>query len=97
MKFRLIAGLLSACALLITGCDEPIILPTTGTLSGKVTEAGTRLPVENALVSITGKSFTTGADGTFLFNDLPEGDYTVEVSCLGYTSEKKQYSVTAGK
>lgn len=86
-----------ACVLLFASCEEPIILETKGTLSGKVTEAGTRTPLENALVSITGKSFTTGADGTFKFDNLPEGDYTVEVSHLGYTSEKKQYSVMAGK
>ncbi len=97
MKSKLIALVLSAFTFLVAGCDEPIILETTGTLSGKVTEAGTRQPIENASVTITGKSFTTGADGTFVFNELPEGNYTVEVKCLGYTSEKKQYSVTAGK
>ena len=97
MKSKIVLGLLSAFVLLITGCDEPIILPTTGSLSGRVSDAGTRQPLENAFVSITGKSFTTGADGTFVFNELPEGDYTVEVSRMGYTSERKQYSITAGK
>ena len=97
MKIREYPLLLLSCLLTIAGCDEPVILETTGTLSGKVTEAGTRTPLENALVSITGKSFSTGADGVFTFTNLPEGDYTVEVSMPGYTSEKKQYSVTAGK
>lgn len=97
MRIRLYSLLFLPCLLTITGCEEPVILETTGTLSGKVTEAGTRTPLENALVSITGKSFTTGADGAYTFTDLPEGDYTVEVSMPGYTSEKKQYSVKAGK
>ena len=97
MRIRLYSLLFLSCLLTITGCEEPVILETTGTLSGKVTEAGTRTPLENALVSITGKSFTTGADGVYTFTNLPEGDYTVEVSMPGYTSEKKQYSVKAGK
>ena len=97
MRRRLYSLLFLSCLLTIAGCDEPVILETTGTLSGKVTEAGTRTPLENALVSITGKSFTTGADGLFTFTNLPEGDYTVEVSMPGYTSEKKQYSAKAGR
>ena len=97
MKTRRLVLLLWSCVFLAHGCGEPLILETTGTLSGKVTEAGTRQALEGAVVSITGKSFTTGADGMFTFNNLSEGDYTVDVSMPGYTSEKKQYTVMAGK
>ena len=97
MKRVFYIPLLLAAASFICGCGEELVFETTGTLSGKVTEAGTRAPLENAVVSITGQSYTTGADGAFIFRDLPEDDYTVSVSLLGYTSEKKQYTVKAGK
>lgn len=97
MKTRSLSLLFCSLFFLFKGCGEPVILETTGTLSGKVTEAGTRQALEGALVTITGKSFTTGADGMYTFNNLTEGDYTVDVSMPGYTSEKKQYSVIAGK
>lgn len=81
----------------LCGCDEPLILETTGSLSGTVTDASTHSPISNASVTITGKSFTTGADGTYLFSDLDEGDYNISIYAQGYTGENKQFSVKAGK
>lgn len=89
-------GLL-ACLMLGISCKPTDILETTGKLSGRVTESGSNKPLANAVISITGQSYTTGADGTFVFNDLPEDEYSVEVSLLGYKTEKKQYLVRAGK
>lgn len=86
-----------ACLMLAIGCKPIDALDTTGVLSGRVTESGTNTPLANAIVSITGQTYTTGADGTYLFSDLPEDEYSVQVSLSGYKTEKKQYSVRAGK
>lgn len=83
--------------MLMVGCKPKDVLETEGTLSGKVIEASTNQPLANAVVSITGQTYTTGSDGTYFFGDLSEGEYSVEVSLSGYQSEKKLFSVRAGK
>ena len=61
-----------------------------GTISGKVTDAGTGRPIENAGVSAevpgAGQRYgaITGADGTYRINNLPNGAYTVTARLVGY-------------
>lgn len=83
--------------LIFVGCKPKDVLETTGSLSGRITEASSNQPLENAFVSISGQTYVTGSDGAYLFSDLQEGEYTVDVSLSGYKSEKKQYSVRAGR
>lgn len=90
-------GICTGLMIMTIGCKPKDVLETTGTLSGRVTEAGTDTPMANALVTLTGQSYTTGPDGTYLFSDLPEDEYSIEVSLAGYKTEKKQYTVRAGK
>ncbi|MGK5740410.1 S8 family serine peptidase [Micromonospora sp. URMC 103] len=68
----------------------------TGTLAGKVTDAGTGAPIAGATVSLTGpadRQLTTGADGTYT-SLLPAGDYQVTVSAFGYASKTTPATVT---
>jgi CarboxypepD_reg-like domain/TonB-dependent Receptor Plug Domain len=57
-------------------------------LSGKVTEAATNLPVPNASILFTGLSggVVTDSAGKFLIN-LPQGYYSLIVKSIGYRSE----------
>src|SRR5439155_27042285 len=60
-------------------------LPTTGTLSGKVTNASTAGGISGALVSIQGgASASTDGNGNFLFSSLGAGSYTVMASAGGF-------------
>ncbi|HEY0928466.1 MAG TPA: TonB-dependent receptor [Gemmatimonas sp.] len=60
-----------------------------GTITGKVTDAVTGRPIENAQVQAQlsgGQSYgaIAGADGAFRVVNLPDGSYTVTVRAIGY-------------
>jgi hypothetical protein len=71
--------------------------PTTGTLSGTVTNASTAAPISGATVSISGgPSTTTDSSGNYSFT-LAGGTYSVTASATGYNSSTTNgVSVTAG-
>lgn len=50
-------------------------------------------PLSGAVVSIGGKSVTTGADGTASFS-VKRGSYVAQVACNGYKTQAVQLSVT---
>ena len=50
-------------------------------------------PLSGAVVSVGGKSVTTGTDGVASFS-LTRGNYVAQVSCIGYTTESVQLSVS---
>ena len=50
-------------------------------------------PLSGAVVSIGGKSITTGADGTASFS-IKRGSYVAQVACNGYKTQAVQLSVT---
>ena len=70
-----------------------------GNLSGTVTDAGTSAPIAGAVATLTdygNLQQTSGSDGTFLFEDLPEGQYTVRIEATGYTAQTVTATVTDG-
>lgn len=70
--------------------------PTTGTLLGLIYQGGnTANRVAGAVVTVSGQSVTTGADGLYQFS-LPGGSYTVAASKAGYGSAQVTRTVTAG-
>jgi subtilisin len=61
--------------------------PSTGTISGAVTDAVTSTAIGGATVSLnTGESTTTAGDGSYSFSDIATGTYTVTASASGYES-----------
>ena len=64
----------------------------TATVSGKIIAEGE--PVEFASVSLVGTSFCVSADslGVYKITNLPAGNYTMRVTCIGF--EKAQKTVT---
>ena len=66
-----------------------------GTISGKVTDAGTGRPIENVGVSAEvsgGQRYgaISASDGSYRINNLPSGTYTVTARLIGY--ERKTVS-----
>ena len=61
---------------------------TTGTVSGRVTDAGTELPLAGVRVSIDATSLETytGNDGFYLLSQVPLGDQSLTFSYVGYPS-----------
>jgi len=61
--------------------EIPVVL---GSISGTITDASTSNPIEDAHVVVRGPGFWnihythTGADGTYLIDELTSGDYTVK-------------------
>ncbi len=60
--------------------------PRTGSISGRVTDRDTGNSISGASVAISGRSATTGADGSYTITDVPIGTYTASASASGYIS-----------
>ena len=64
-------------------------------IGGKVLEAGSDEPVLGAVVRLDENYLwaVTDLDGAFVMENVQQGSYTLEVSCLGYVTETRQISV----
>ena len=70
-----------------------------GAISGKVVSAEDGQPIEFAVISLLPSKIytTTGSDGSYLIENIPAGEVTVEASFFGMSTESREISVTAGK
>lgn len=95
--FIKIAALLLLCYSMV-GCgkDNPST-PTTkyGSIYGTVTDFATGDPVNNANVRLNprGETTLTGSDGTFQFNDVADGRYSLSLSKNGYVDLDDDYVI----
>ncbi|ALI99672.1 TonB-dependent receptor [Rufibacter tibetensis] len=73
---------------LLLGCLLPWFAMAQNTLSGRVVDAATQSPLTGSTVRLTSgnRATLTDASGRFAFSNLPAGDYTLQVSYLGYAS-----------
>ncbi len=95
----LLVGFASSAEAQQRGRQRPAAMPT-GTLSGTVTDAAADTPIPSASVAVwrvpqrAGRDTTlvtgtiTDADGTFRVEGVPSGLFYVDVSFVGYTSER---------
>ncbi len=76
---------LTALLLLLTGF---LSAQNTGSLSGRILDAQSQLPLEGATVILIGTSLgvVTDQDGYFTIEDIPTQSYNVEASYLGFES-----------
>jgi len=78
----------------------PLVLdptaPTTGGLTGTVTNASSGAPVAGATVSVAGKTATTASDGSYAISGIAGGAYTMTVSAAGYQTWSSTVTVTNG-
>ena len=72
---------------------------TTGSLYGTIkdSENGNLLKGCLVVISPTGKSITTGDDGSFSFDNLSAGVFSINVSKNDYESAKKEVTIVAGE
>jgi hypothetical protein len=108
-KFLSLPALLITVAILLNACGKDDSTPAalTGTLRGtvqvwndKATSISDRSGVTVTLDNLSGKTTTTGADGSFQFTDLPFDSYDLSFSKSGYGTLKligaKLSGTTAG-
>jgi len=69
---------------LSSGAQTPI--PPSGTITGRVVDAGTQQPVPDVSVMVEGtrRGAVTGADGTFTIGGVPAGSQTVRARRIGF-------------
>ncbi|HVH13386.1 MAG TPA: carboxypeptidase-like regulatory domain-containing protein, partial [Longimicrobium sp.] len=93
---------LARCLLLALGlagaaAAPPLAAQTQGTLAGVVTDASTQRPIAGAQVSVQGsnRQTLTNASGEYRLN-VAAGASTVAFSTLGYGSQTRAVTVSAG-
>lgn len=71
----------------------------TGTIYGMITDAVDNQPIIGAQVQITptGRTVTTGSDGSYTITDLPVGSYKMQVSAVGYVGDSRNIEIVAGQ
>lgn len=69
-----------------------------GSVRGTVVDDVGRAPLGASVVTLeeTGRSVTTGPDGTFVIDDVPPGDYQLRVVRQGFASVTSRIAVVAG-
>lgn len=81
-----------AIAMLCYGCTRP---EETGSVYGTITDFETGEPIKNANVTLrpSGETTLTGSDGTYMFQDLKKGDYSLSLKLAGYEDLDDQYVI----
>jgi hypothetical protein len=69
-----------------------------GTVRGRVTEAGSQRPVADVQITVvgTGSGALTGQNGQYTIANVPAGQHTIRVRRLGFTATEKAVTVSAG-
>src|SRR5262245_16908347 len=70
-----------------------------GTITGRITQAGTQRPLAGAQVSIpgTGVGALANNDGRYLLVNVPVGQVTLRVEIIGYGTQEQGVSVAGGQ
>lgn len=88
--FKLVALLVLCSAMLGCGKNKNI-----GSIYGTVTDFATGNPVGNANVRLNprGETTLTGSDGSFQFNEIEDGNYSLSLSKNGYVDLDDDYVI----
>src|SRR5689334_8160063 len=89
---------LLATVFLLTLTPALLSAQANGTISGRVIDRATQLPVQGAQVIVVGtqRGTQTDQEGRYTISGLPEGSYQVTVRRVGYGSTSQRVNVTAG-
>jgi TonB-linked SusC/RagA family outer membrane protein len=89
------AGLAGALLLCST---SPLVAQATGTIRGRVTDAGTNRLVADAQIALAGTQFgaVTNQNGDYVITGVAAGTYTVTARRLGFSRAARSVTVTAG-
>ncbi len=88
-----------ACMVAVTSCASDLNdTPDHGSIDGSVSDRTTGEPVGtvNVIIQPVGAATVTGSDGSFRFEYLEEGSYTIEINKEGYKSSSSKVYVKNG-
>ncbi len=90
--------LMTMAALACLAPVRSVIGQQTGTVRGRVTEAGSQRPVSDVQVTVvgTGSGALTGQNGDYTITNVPAGQRTLRARRLGFNPLEKPVTVTAG-
>ncbi len=86
----------SLLTLLFSCLAHSVVAAQTATLSGTVTTAGGPEAFVNVALSGTQFGAATEDDGTYAIREVPAGRYTLVVSYLGFSTQKREITVAEG-
>lgn len=68
--------------------EDTVALTQKGSVKGKVIKKGTNEPIPNVKITTSPSTETviSGADGTFIIENIPIGDYSVKAELTGYVA-----------
>lgn len=96
-----VAGICTAVALVMFGTapEESPGKVSSGTLAGRVTEFGSGIALENALVLLedAGVGALTNAGGRYMLVNVSPGRHTVTIRNLGYAEQQQEVTVAEGQ
>lgn len=83
-------------ALIICLCSVPALAQQMGAIGGRTIQQGGE-PIEGITVTIkeTGKTSSSNKSGEFRFEEIPMGEYTLEVTHVGWTAQSSRIKVMA--
>lgn len=87
------------CCLCATGCNDEISYDFFSTIHGTVYDSGTGEPLSNAAVTLmpSSRTLTTSENGSFVFEELDPGQYTISVQKEGYYIDRKSITAISGE
>jgi TonB-linked SusC/RagA family outer membrane protein len=88
---------LAAVAVLLSVASLPLDAQATGTIRGRVVEAGTQRPLSGVQVMVAGtpRGTLTNATGDYLLPGVPTGQHRVRAQFIGYTASEVTTTVAA--
>lgn len=88
--------MLLAISLFINCSEDTISIVGQGTITGRVVEANSFIPIENAKVTLSPSNNTvfSDVDGYFIMEDVETGDYSVSATKEGYLTSFEPATVT---
>ncbi len=89
------ARTLVACLLLLSLITDAAHAQEASRVTGRVVSARTKLPVEGAIVVLTGTLFAavTNENGVFVLEQIPAGTYTVVVMAPDYREDRRDLTL----
>ena len=99
MKSNSLRSLLGSFALLVLAAITAQAQSATGVIAGRITDASGGAALPGAQITLTGSGLqtSTNAQGEFVFQTVPAGTQSVEVSYLGYKPVTEIVTVASGE